>query len=134
LVSEGKALVVSVQVSIELRSLAQRLEGAHGQKPAQNRSKVEADITAEVPTYPELVKVFEARVKQWRAQLPLDKLIGYDTRKAPRRGLTRYDPGGFRTHDLRIKSPLLYQLSYRVKKAASRYTARKRPRNITNLR
>ena len=24
------------------------------------------------------------------------------------------DPGGFRTHDLRIKSPLLYQLSYRV--------------------
>ena len=29
--------------------------------------------------------------------------------------LARYnDPGGFRTHDLRIKSPLLYQLSYRV--------------------
>src|SRR2546423_15365862 len=26
------------------------------------------------------------------------------------------DPGGFRTHDLRIKSPLLYQLSYRVSK------------------
>src|SRR5205823_12877412 len=26
------------------------------------------------------------------------------------------DPGGFRTHDLRIKSPLLYQLSYRVAK------------------
>ena len=26
----------------------------------------------------------------------------------------RNDPGGFRTHDLRIKSPLLYQLSYRV--------------------
>ena len=24
------------------------------------------------------------------------------------------DPGGFRTNDLRIKSPLLYQLSYRV--------------------
>ena len=24
------------------------------------------------------------------------------------------DPGGIRTHDLRIKSPLLYQLSYRV--------------------
>ena len=24
------------------------------------------------------------------------------------------DPGGARTHDLRIKSPLLYQLSYRV--------------------
>ena len=24
------------------------------------------------------------------------------------------DPGGRRTHDLRIKSPLLYQLSYRV--------------------
>ena len=24
------------------------------------------------------------------------------------------DPGGFRTRDLRIKSPLLYQLSYRV--------------------
>ena len=26
----------------------------------------------------------------------------------------RYDPGGSRTRDLRIKSPLLYQLSYRV--------------------
>ena len=25
-----------------------------------------------------------------------------------------YDPGGSRTRDLRIKSPLLYQLSYRV--------------------
>src|SRR6266550_2754882 len=25
------------------------------------------------------------------------------------------DPGGSRTHDLRIKSPLLYQLSYRVR-------------------
>ena len=25
-----------------------------------------------------------------------------------------HDPGGSRTHDLRIKSPLLYQLSYRV--------------------
>ncbi len=24
------------------------------------------------------------------------------------------DPGGERSHDLRIKSPLLYQLSYRV--------------------
>ena len=27
---------------------------------------------------------------------------------------TTSDPGGTRTHDLRIKSPLLYQLSYRV--------------------
>jgi hypothetical protein len=26
----------------------------------------EADITAEAPTYPELVKAFEARVKEWR--------------------------------------------------------------------
>ena len=25
-----------------------------------------------------------------------------------------YDPGGIRTHDPRIKSPLLYQLSYRI--------------------
>jgi hypothetical protein len=29
-------------------------------------------------------------------------------------GFAMSDPGGFRTHDLRIKSPLLYQLSYRV--------------------
>jgi hypothetical protein len=28
--------------------------------------------------------------------------------------LTPHDPGGSRTRDLRIKSPLLYQLSYRV--------------------
>ena len=25
------------------------------------------------------------------------------------------EPGGSRTHDLRIKSPLLYQLSYRLR-------------------
>jgi hypothetical protein len=31
------------------------------------------------------------------------------------------DPGGSRTRDLRIKSPLLYQLSYRV---ALRFTLR----------
>jgi hypothetical protein len=31
----------------------------------------------------------------------------------------KYDPGGFRTHDLRIKSPLLYQLSYRVENIES---------------
>jgi hypothetical protein len=30
------------------------------------------------------------------------------------RDALRHDPGGDRTHDLRIKSPLLYQLSYRV--------------------
>ena len=29
------------------------------------------------------------------------------------------DPSGDRTHDLRIKSPLLYQLSYRVALTAS---------------
>ena len=28
------------------------------------------------------------------------------------------DPGGSRTRDLRIKSPLLYQLSYRVQSVA----------------
>ena len=27
-----------------------------------------------------------------------------------------HDPGGDRTHDLRIKSPLLYQLSYRAER------------------
>src|SRR5689334_1736906 len=42
--------------------------------------------------------------------------IGSEHEKAPRGGLSRYDPGGSRTHDLRIKSPLLYQLSYRVEK------------------
>ncbi|SUZ86917.1 uncharacterized protein METZ01_LOCUS39771, partial [marine metagenome] len=26
------------------------------------------------------------------------------------------EPGGSRTHDLRIKSPLLYQLSYRLRR------------------
>ena len=30
------------------------------------------------------------------------------------RSLNANDPGGSRTRDLRIKSPLLYQLSYRV--------------------
>jgi hypothetical protein len=30
------------------------------------------------------------------------------------RGNLLSDPGGSRTHDLRIKSPLLYQLSYRI--------------------
>ena len=37
--------------------------------------------------------------------------------------IKRYDPGGSRTRDLRIKSPLLYQLSYRVG-ALARYTVR----------
>src|SRR6185437_778981 len=32
----------------------------------------------------------------------------------PNRFCCRSDPGGSRTRDLRIKSPLLYQLSYRV--------------------
>ena len=32
-----------------------------------------------------------------------------------------YDPGGSRTRDLRIKSPLLYQLSYRVYKDLQRF-------------
>ena len=37
------------------------------------------------------------------------------TREARRRKMSNCnDPGGSRTRDLRIKSPLLYQLSYRV--------------------
>jgi hypothetical protein len=36
--------------------------------------------------------------------------------------LTENDPSGFRTRDLRIKSPLLYQLSYRVDKRRSSAT------------
>ena len=32
--------------------------------------------------------------------------------------IKRYDPAGARTQDLRIKSPLLYQLSYRVGRSA----------------
>ena len=35
-----------------------------------------------------------------------------------------YDPGGDRTRDLRIKSPLLYQLSYRVSRSKIVSTAR----------
>ena len=38
-------------------------------------------------------------------------------------GVSRYsasDPGGSRTRDLRIKSPLLYQLSYRVVSLSNR--------------
>ena len=31
------------------------------------------------------------------------------------------EPGGARTHDLRIKSPLLYQLSYRPKFSFAEY-------------
>ena len=31
-------------------------------------------------------------------------------------GLPANEPGGSRTHDLRIKSPLLYQLSYRLRR------------------
>jgi len=45
-----------------------------------------ADITAEAPTYPELVKVFEARVKQWRAQLPLDNSLDMTQEKPPEGG------------------------------------------------
>jgi hypothetical protein len=43
-----------------------------------------------------------------------------------RRGRTRIlnDPGGFRTHDLRIKSPLLYQLSYLVRLTESSHCYR----------
>ena len=29
-------------------------------------------------------------------------------------GRIKDDPGGTRTHDLRLKRPLLYQLSYRI--------------------
>lgn len=43
-----------------------------------------ADITAEAPTYPELVKAFEERVKQWRAGLPLDQSLGKSTKKPPK--------------------------------------------------
>ena len=32
------------------------------------------------------------------------------------RGFRPSEPGGSRTHDLRIKSPLLYQLSYRLRR------------------
>ena len=37
------------------------------------------------------------------------------TYESPREKNSFNDPGGSRTHDLRIKSPLLYQLSYRVR-------------------
>ena len=42
-----------------------------------------------------------------------------DTKKPEARlptGLPASEPGGSRTHDLRIKSPLLYQLSYRLRR------------------
>src|SRR5450830_1751646 len=41
------------------------------------------------------------------------------------------DPGGFRTHDLRIKSPLLYQLSYRILTA---FKIPRAPRRVSGLR
>src|ERR1700680_146338 len=58
-----------------------------------------------------------------RLVLPRFSRFGYSWRTWPRampiRAISnastgKNDPGGFRTHDLRIKSPLLYQLSYRV--------------------
>lgn len=45
-----------------------------------------ADITAEAPTYPELVKAFEERIKQWRAGLPLGKSLDTSTKKPPEEG------------------------------------------------
>ena len=46
------------------------------------------------------------------------------------------DPGGSRTRDLRIKSPLLYQLSYRVGLIARRNLRRvnQYPKGITYFR
>ncbi len=35
------------------------------------------------------------------------------------RPVTANEPGGIRTHDLRIKSPLLYQLSYGLNTACN---------------
>ena len=44
-------------------------------------------------------------------------------------GTERNDPAGARTQDLRIKSPLLYQLSYRVSGRRRRLAPRQHPRN-----
>ena len=43
--------------------------------------------------------------------------------------LMRNDPAGARTQDLRIKSPLLYQLSYRVGSSAAKSTDPRLPRH-----
>jgi hypothetical protein len=50
------------------------------------------------------------RHKRWQPLSPAARPMPYV------QTTQRYDPGGFRTHDLRIKSPLLYQLSYRIDK------------------
>ena len=61
------------------------------------------------------------------------------SRKSPLPTVTQNDPGGSRTRDLRIKSPLLYQLSYRVcpqnsRRVASRHLGCGRWRKGTRAR
>ena len=90
---------------------------------------------------PEAATAFVRMMRKAERGIQMSPLPPGDPPTEPhRRNLS--DPGGFRTHDLRIKSPLLYQLSYRVSEQLAQDTRglgrgtsyRRCSPNITNLR
>src|SRR5687767_3936787 len=77
---------------------------------------------------PRSVRRMEERCRTCRRLLLGDRLVQYRKTHSDRVGNVRpdesawkweHDPAGDRTQDLRIKSPLLYRLSYRVLRLAS---------------
>ena len=65
-----------------------------------------------------ILKVGRVRIELTQPMAPvLQTGVTLQLYRLPR---NQSDPGGVRTHDHRIKSPVLYQLSYRVKKYPQR--------------